>query len=383
MRMHNLFAAGGASAFDVCSGQRVDRLAIDIDRGRTFGERWTLDYGASYVRAMDRDRQHYSPIEGELAGEDTDLRLAEHTAGLYAGFSRRLAHGSLSLSLTGEYYAPGEYENWSFYPQATFQWQFGERHLLQLALSSDKRYPSYWEMQQAVSYIDGYAEIRGTPGLRPARIYSGQAIWIFRQRYVFLLFWLEQTDHFVQTAWQASDRAALVYQSLNWDTNRQWGFNAIVPLRAGDRLDARLTLTGFRMRQRCDRFHDLAFDRARWVGVAQLESTLRLARRPDLTLDLTAYYQSKAIQGTYDLDASWGVDAGAKWSFAQGRASLTARCTDLFDSTTPFSRIRYGGQWLDLDAGAYRRTFTLQLSLRFGGWKERRSERVDTSRFGH
>ena len=256
-------------------------------------------------------------------------------------------------------------------------------HVLQLSLASDKSYPSYWEMQGAVSYIDGYSEIHGTPGLRPMRSYEGQAMYVLEQKYIFMLFWNETRDHFQQTAWQASDRLALVHQTLNWDTNRQWGANAIVPFRIGRWLDSRLTLTGLRMTQRCDAFHDLSFDRSKWIGVVRLDNTVRISRKPDLTLDLAAFCQSPAIQGTYDIDPAWSVDAGLRWNFDRKRASLTVRCDDLFESGVPFARVRYRGQWLDMDSGAYSRTFTVHFSYRFGSYKERRHKEVDTSRFGH
>ena len=87
------------------------------------------------------------------------------------------------------------------------------------------------------------------------------------------------------------------------------------------------------MTQRCDAFHDLAFDRSKWLGVVRMDNTIRLSRKPDLTLDLSGYYQSAAIQGTYDIDPSWSVNAGAKWTFDKaGRAS---RC-----AATTFSKVR-------------------------------------------
>ena len=342
-----------------------------------------MTYGALLGWTSDRDWQRYTVLLGDFDAPETDSRLDEWTGNLYAGIGRQFARGSFSLSAAGEYYRLGDYENWSVYPQATFVWMPSAEHVLQLSLASDKSYPSYWEMQGAVSYIDGYSEIHGTPGLRPMRSYEGQAMYVLEQKYIFMLFWNETRDHFQQTAWQASDRLALVYQTLNWDTNRQWGANAIVPFRIGRWLDSRLTLTGLRMTQRCDAFHDLSFDRSKWIGVVRLDNTVRISRKPDLTLDLAAFCQSPAIQGTYDIDPAWSVDAGLRWNFDRKRASLTVRCDDLFESGVPFARVRYRGQWLDMDSGAYSRTFTVHFSYRFGSYKERKHKEVDTSRFGH
>lgn len=383
MSMQNRYADGRTTLFDVAAGQTIDRLSLNADQEHTLQKGWQLTYGAGFDRSEDHDRQHYDVREGTVETEDTDSRLTEYTGKLYTGFAKQLSKGSLSLSLTGEYYRLGDYENVSLYPQATFVWMFSDKHLLQFSLSSDKKYPSYWEMQQAVSYIDGYSEIRGTPGLRPSRSYNGQALYMLRQKYMFVLFWNEMPDYFIQTGWQASDRLALVYQSLNWNTNRQAGANVIVPFRIGKWLDSRVTLTGLYMKQRCDEFHDISFDRSKWLGVVDMQHTIRLSRKPDISLDISGYYQSPAIQGTFDTDPSWSLTAGAKWTFDKGRASLTARCSDIFESADPAVKIRYAGQHIDMSSGFYTRTVTLQLSYRFGSYKEKKRTQVDTSRFGH
>lgn len=88
-------------------------------------------------------------------------------------------------------------------------------------------------------------------------------------------------------------------------------------------------------------------------------------------------------QGTYDIDPSWSVNAGAKWTFDKSRASLSVRCNDIFESSLPFAKVRYKGQYLDMDSGTYTRSVTVHFSYRFGTYKEKRHKTVDTSRFGH
>ena len=381
--LENDYADGSRTAFDIVSGQLIDRLNLTADQTHRFDSGWELSGGGAFGFSTSHDWQHYTVLEGLPVTADTDSRLDEYTANLYAGFGRQFARIGFSVSLACEYYRLGDYENWSLYPQASFSWIPSEKHIVQFNFSSDKRYPSYWEMQGAVSYIDGYSEIHGTSGLRPSRSYGAQAIYILRQKYIFVLFWNEMPDYFVQTAWQASDRLALIYQSLNWNTNRQWGVNAVVPFRLGRWLDSRLTVTGLRMRQRCDRFHDMSFDRTKWVGIARLDNTFHLCRKPELNLEVNGFFQSPAIQGTYDISSLGSVDAALKWTFDKGRATLSVRCSDIFETGSPMTHIRYGGQWLDMGSQRYMRTTTVHFSYRFGGYREKKHKDVDTSRFGH
>lgn len=379
----NDYAGGQSTAFRIGSGQRIDRLNVTADERHAFASGWELTAGGGFAFARSHDWQHYTVLEGAPATSDTDARLDEYTANLYAGFGRQFATMSFSASLSGEYYRLGGYENWSLYPQASLNWMPSERHIVQLNFSSDKEYPAYWEMQGAISYIDGYSEIHGTSGLRPSRSYEAQAVYIYRQKYIFVLFWNERPDYFTQAAWQASDRLALIYQSLNWNFNRQWGVNAVIPFRIGQWLDSRLTLTGMRMRQKCDPFHDMAFDRSKWVGIARLVNTFHLSRKPALDLEVNGFFQSGAIQGTFDIEPLGSADAALKWTFDRSRATLSVRCNDLFNSGTPQSQVRYRGQWLDMGALRYMRTVTLHFSYRFGGYKAKKHKEVDTSRFGH
>lgn len=382
-RLENRYTDREATAFDVGSGQRIDRLNVTADERHTFDSGWELTAGGAFAFARSHDWQHYTVLEGTPATSDTDARLDEYTGNLYAGFGRQFGEVGFSASLAGEYYRLGDYENWSLYPQASLNWMSSERHILQLNFSSDKEYPAYWEMQGAITYIDGYSEIHGTSGLRPSRSYEAQAVYIYRQKYIFVLFWNERPDYFVQTAWQASDRLALIYQSLNWNFNRQWGLNAVLPFRAGKWLDSRLTLTGMRMRQLCDRFHDMSFDRSKWVGIARLMNTFHLSRKPTIDLEVNGFFQSGAIQGTFDIEPLGSADAAVKWVFDRSRATLSVRCNDLFNSSMPLTKIRYQGQWLDMGALRYMRSVTVHFSYRFGGYKERKHKEVDTSRFGH
>ena len=381
--LENNYADGSATAFRIGSGQRIDRLNATIDERHAFDSGWELTAGGAFAFARSHDWQHYTVLEGSPATSDTDAQLDEYTGNLYAGVGRQFGKVGFSASLAGEYYRLGDYENWSLYPQASMNWMPSERHIVQLNFSSDKEYPAYWEMQGAISYIDGYSEIHGTSGLRPSRSYEAQAVYIYRQKYIFVLFWNERPDYFVQAAWQASDRLALIYQSLNWNFNRQWGANAVIPFRAGKWLDSRLTLTGMRMRQRCDPFHDMSFDRSKWVGIARLVNTFHVSRKPAIDLEVNGFFQSGAIQGTFDIEPLGSADAAVKWTFDRGRATLSVRCNDLFDSGMPNTKVRYRGQWLDMGALCYMRTATVHFSYRFGGYKAKKHKEVDTSRFGH
>ena len=161
---------------------------------------------------------------------------------------------------------------------------------------------------------------------------------------------------------------------------RLWGANVILPFKGGSWLDSRLTLTGMQMHQRCDNFFDIPFNRKKWLFSGSLDNTFKVYK--GLSLELNGNVQTPAIQGTFDVNSVFNLTAGLKWSFAKDKATVSARCSDIFETGMPNIKIRFKGQHLDMDNAFYSRVFTVHLSYRFGGYTKKESKSVDTSRFG-
>lgn len=376
------FLEGGRSRFTIRGGQRIERYSVYADQQHRLPKKWNLGYGATYRFAKDRDFQTYGEVTGNMQTQDTNSKLEEQTAGFYVSLSKNYESGtSLSVSATGEYYTIGDYHKWSVYPQASLTYLKTPKHMFQLSLSTDKTYPGYWDMQSSVSYLNGYTELWGTPGLRPMTTYNLNGSYILRQKYIFSLFFTHSSDYFIQTAYQSTDRLALIYKNTNWNYMQLWGANVILPFKAGKWLESRLTLTGTRMRQRCDDFFDIPFDRKKWVFGASSDNTFTATE--NLAFELNASLQTPALQGTFDIGTFFDLTAGVKWTFAKDKMSLSARCSDLFNTAMPKLKVRFKGQYLDMNTPFYSRTVTVHFSYRFGGYKKKEIRNVDTSRFGH
>lgn len=376
------FQDSGRSRFSMTGGQRIERYSVYADQKHQLPKKWSLGYGASYRLAKDRDFQTYGEVSGDIQTQDTNSDLDEQTAGFYVSLSKNYDSGtSLSFSAAGEYYTIGDYRKWAVYPQASLTYLKNPKHVFQLSLSTDKTYPGYWDMQSSVSYLNGYTELWGTPGLKPMTTYSLNGSYILKQKYIFSLFFTHSSDYFIQTAYQSTERLALIYKNTNWNYMRLWGANVILPFKAGSWLESHLTLTGMQMRQRCDDFFDIPFDREKWVFGASSDNTFKATE--NLALELSGSVQTPALQGTFDIGTFFDLTAGVKWSFAKNKMSLSARCSDLFNTGMPKLKVRFKSQYLNMNGTAYSRAFTLHFSYRFGGYKKKEIRNVDTSRFGH
>ena len=363
-------------------GQRIKGYSIYAVQKHQLAKGWNLGYGASYRFAKDRDFQTYSQVTGSIHTQNMYSNLKEQTTSFYASLSKSYATGtSLSVSATGEYYTLGSYRKWAVYPQLSLTYLKTPKHIFQLALSTDKTYPSYWNMQSSVSYLNGYTELWGTPGLKPMTNYNLNGNYILKQKYIFGLFFTHTLNYFTQVAYQSTDRLALIYKNTNWNYMQIWGVNIILPFKAGNWLNSRLTLVGMQMHQRCDSFFDIPFDRKKWVFSGTLDNTFRVNK--NLSFELMANVQTPVIQGTFDIESIFNLTAGLKWNFVKDKFSLSVRCNDIFDSGMPATKVRFKGQKLDMNSGFYSRAFTIHFSYRFGGYKKKETKKVDISRFGH
>lgn len=379
--MYADYRDGNKSSFSMVGGQKINRYSIYADQKHKLPKSWELGYGASYKIVKDCDYQTYSEITGSITPQNMSSNLQEQTTDIYLSLSKSYATGtSISVSATGEYYTIGDYHKWAIYPQASLTYSKTPKHIFQLSLSTDKTYPSYWDMQSSVSYLNGYTELWGTPGLKPMTSYNLNGSYILKQKYIFNLFFMQALDYFAQTPYQSTERLALIYKNTNWNYMQSWGVNVIVPFTVGRWLDSRLTLTGMQVSQRCDNFFDIPFDREKWVFNAVLDNTFKVNK--NLAFELMGFVQTPTIQGTFNIETVFNLTAGMKWNFAKDKFSLSARCNDIFNTGMPKTNVRFKGQYLDMNSASYSRAITVNFTYRFGGYKQKEVKGVDASRFG-
>ncbi|MDD7317806.1 MAG: outer membrane beta-barrel family protein [Prevotella sp.] len=374
----------GALNYHVNNEQRVNRLKFFISQEHALKDNLNINYGAIYTSSTNNSRQEYRSLTSTTGHSPTSsyTRQSEDVVNVYAGFGMNCGKKlMLDASLAAEYYHSRNWNRWNIYPTLNITYLPRQGHVLQLGVSNNRYYPNYWAMTNFVTYSNGgYNEITGNPGLRPMKDYRLQLVYVLHSKYQFLAWLKHSDDHFTQSPYQRHDRLTVSYQHLNSDFQQQIGTQAVVPFKAGNRLDARLTLVGVWQRDKASRFHDLSFDRNIFFGMAGINSTVTLSAKPDITVSIDGMIRSKAIQTTYDLPASGNLDIGARWQFMNKRAILSLYCNDIFETSKINPRIDFMGQNLKMNFSCYRE-FGLSFTYRFGGYKEKKHEAVDKTRF--
>ena len=366
---------------DYTSDQKIRKFSIYADQSHALANDWTLKYGVRYDYTDNKNAQFFNQTEGKDDVGNSSSRLYEQITNFYGGFDKEFENGlSLSLSATGEYYSIGNYHKWAVYPQASLTYSPSEKHTFMLGVSSEKDYPTYWDMQTSTTYMNAYEEIQTIEGLRPANVYSVNANYLFLQKYMLSLFYERTNDYFTMDMYQAKDRLALVYRTQNWNYYQSFGISANVPFNIGEWLSSQVNATVVNDRNRCDNFWDIPFDRKKWACMLAMQNHFSVGS--NLGFDLDAMYRSSMISGISDTKPVFTVNVGAQWNFLKDKASLSLNCADLFDTMRMKVRNRYAGQHIDLNMGQYSRTVSVKFVYRFGGSISKEKKEVDSSRFG-
>lgn len=378
--------------------QDVSRWSVFLNKTHSFASGWGLNYGVHGGYASSKNYSEYLYDQGagyemdEEALEDNTQK--EYIVDIFAEVSKSFGERfSATVGLKGEYFKSdytSSRENmnlWNegaLFPTVSLSYTFSPRHILQFDISSDKTYPGYWQVSPQVTPLNSYSEVAGNPLLKPYRTYEGQMVYIFRQKYMLVAFCEYTPDYFAQLPYQSDTELKTVFRFENMDYSLETGLAVIIPFNVGRFWNSRITLRGWRMQEKNDNFHGISYNREAYLGLAHMSNTFNLCDKPNLKMTIDGQYVTPgAIQGIYDLGSMYEISAGLKWTFLNDRASLTLKGDDIFASSIPRTiKINQGNQWSRMRKLNDERCLKLSFAWKFGGYKEKEHDSIDTSRFG-
>jgi len=366
------------------SSQRISKWQFTADQKHTFKKGWELNYG---IEAQFTDNDSYQTtldaLNQTLPDATSHVNYNERILNIYAGFNKQFSPSlSLESSIAAEQYHAPRWNDWRIYPSLSLMWNINKQNLLNMALSSQAIYPSYWSTMNSIYYSSAYSEIWGNPDLKPSSIYKIDLMWQLRQRYTFGTFVSLQPDFAVQLAYQPSDRMAVVMKETNFNYSNLIGVYASARFNAGQWLNGNVNITGLYRHDKSNHFFDLPFNRRHLSLILGGNIASRLLKRHNLTLMLSPFVQSSAIQGVYDIDAFFRLNSSLRWTSNNGQWSLTVSGNNLTNSHVN-TRSRLADQdysmrlWLEIP------NVSLTVIYRIGGFKEKKHKEVDISRMGH
>lgn len=366
------------------SEQTINKWMFTADQTHSLANCWGLSYGVKGQFTSNKSYQTTIDKDGSVLPDGTSsVDLNERIWNIYAGFSKQINKAiSLEASVAAEQYHSPIWDKWRVYPTLNALWNVNDNHLLNLSFSSNSEFPIYWSTMSNVFYSSTYTEIHGNPDLKPFSYYNVNLMWQIKRRYTLMAFASLKPDYFVQLPYQTTDRMAVIMKETNFDYSNSFGLQASVIFNAGKWLNGNVFAVGTYKHDKSSNFFDLPFNRKKLSVILGGTASVKLCNSQDLRLILNPFYQTKAIQGVYDISPIFRMNAKLQWSSHDGKWGLCLNGNNIFNN--PYdTRSVQGNQDYRMKINYNWASVTFAVVYKFGDYKNKNVKAVDTSRMGH
>ena len=366
------------------SEQTINKWMFTADQTHSLAHGWGLSYGVKGQFTSNKSYQTTIDKDGTIQPNGTSsVDNNERIWNLYAGFSKQINKAlSLEASVAAEQYHSPIWDKWRVYPTLNALWNVNDNHLLNLSFSSNSEFPSYWSTMSNVFYSSTYSEIHGNPDLKPFAYYNVNLMWQIKRRYTLMAFASLKPDYFVQLPYQTTERMAVIMKETNFDYSNSYGLQASVIFNAGKWLNGNVFAVGTYKHDKSSNFFDLPFNRKKLSVILGGTASVKLCNTQDLRLILNPFFQSKAIQGVYDISPIFRMNAKLQWTSHDGKWGLRINGNNIFNNKYDTRSVQ-GNQDYRMKINYNWASVTFAVIYKFGGYKEKTVKEVDTSRMGH
>ena len=366
------------------SEQTINKWMFTADQTHLLAHGWGLSYGVKGQFTSNKSYQTTIDKDGTIQPNGTSsVDNNERIWNIYAGFSKQINKAiSVEASVAAEQYHSPIWDKWRVYPTLNALWNVNDNHLLNLSFSSNSEFPSYWSTMSNVFYSSTYSEIHGNPDLKPFSYYNVNLMWQIKRRYTLMAFASLKPDYFVQLPYQTTECMAVIMKETNFDYSNSYGLQASVIFNAGKWLNGNVFAVGTYKHDKSSNFFDLPFNRKKFSVILGGTASVKLCNTQDLRLILNPFYQTKAIQGVYDISPVFRMNAKLQWSSHDGKWGLRLNGSNIFNNLYDTRSVQ-GNQDYRMKINYNWASVTFAVIYKFGGYKEKNVKAVDTSRMGH
>ena len=366
------------------SEQTINKWMFTADQTHSLAHGWGVSYGLKGQFTSNNSYQTTFDKEGNILPDATSsVDINERIWDIYASFSKQINKAvSLEASVTAEQYHSPIWNKWRIYPSLNALWNINDNHVLNLSFSSNSEFPSYWSTMSSVYYSSTYTEIHGNPNLKPYSYYNVNLMWQIKRRYTLMAFASLKPDYSVQLPYQTTDRIAVIMKETNFDYDNSFGLQTSAIFSVGKWLNGNVFAAGIYKHDKSTHFFDLPFDRKKLSTVLGGTASIKLCRTQDLRLILNPFFQSKTIQGVYDVNSIFRMNAKLQWTSRDGKWGLRINGSNIFNNRADTRSVQ-GNQDYRMKIANNWATATFAVIYKFGGYKEKTVKEVDISRMGH
>lgn len=373
--------------FSYNSLQDINQLKLFVNGNYSFSQKLNITVGTSSgFNNSDIKMTYYYPNH---LNDLEKYKQEERTTNFFAEFSGELNNKlTYTVGLETEYFKSdfivknikdNLWKGWTFFPKLSINYSLNERDILQLNLTSDKNYPSYWAVSPLITYNDNFTETVGNPLLKPGRDYTGQIIYMLHKKYLFILGTSYMPDYFALIPYQDNEKMRTIYSTENYDYTLFTNISVILPFHVGSWWRSRAGTHLLRMQDKMDDFYNTSFNNSAYVYAFSMNNTFLIPNAP-VSFQLDYRYQSPSIQGIYKLGQTFNSSFSCKYDWNKNLYIIVS-ANNLFRDAVPNPyTIDYDKQY------SIRRSkelfdCSIRIAWRFGNYKKGDHASINSSRF--
>ena len=344
------------------------------------GTKWRAEIGAKVSWVTTRSAVAFDTFAGDTWRPDplrtNQFHYDETITAAYFSLNTTLGPLELKGGLRGEHtHSRGESattgqrvrrDYFQLFPSLFANYKLGAND--QLSLSGGRRItrPNYQNLNPFLTYTDAYTAHQGNPFLRSSLATSAVLNYVHKEFQVLSLSYLRETNGMNEVVYQNDQTkiSTAIVQNLDQttaidltsgghsDITKWWG--------ADNQLVGSYARTSTQVEGQPVRL-------ARFGWSASSDHTFTLPRA--YTLTVGGSYYSPSVNGLFRMKSSGMVNVGLKKQFAQDRATLSLRLTDLFYMSRWYSTLRYNNVDMVWNNRYESRKVLLSLTWKIGSGK--------------
>ena len=365
------------------SKQVIDKWLFTADQSHSLKKGWELSYGMKFQNSNNRSYQATTNKDGaDIPDATSQVNIEERILSFYGGISKQINERiSLEASVEAEQYHSPQWNKWHIYPTLNASWKANPGNILNLSFSSSSQFPSYWSTMSSIYYASTYMEIWGNPHLKPYSTYETNLMWTIKSRHTLMAFAEFQPNYSVQLPYQTTDHLAVIMKETNFDYNHTIGIRASTTFGIGNWMNGSVSATGIYRHDKSNDFFDLPFNRKHISAILAGNLSAQLSRSHHIHFILNPFYQSKAIQGLYDIKSVFLLNAMLRWASDNDKWSIVVKGSNIFNEGFSTKSVQ-GNQDYHMNIKQDWTSASISIICKIGKYKEKRTKDVDTSRMG-
>ncbi len=225
-----------------------------------------------------------------------------------------------------------------FFPSISITNSFSQKHKMTLNYNRRITRPNYELLNPFVRYLDPYTIQTGYPGIRPMYSNGLELSNVFNDKYQITLFYNHLSDVFNVILDQDDETKITTVQTLNLDSQHEWGLRSNVSVKFFKWWDSNNSLILNKVQYKSNINGSI-------LDVKQHSYNFRTQHDMEffkgIKLQMTGSFIGPARFGQFRQEPQQWLDLGLQKSFLDGRLQLNIKATDVFNSQNFFANIDF------------------------------------------